>query len=913
MNHQTDDRLRYAGILRHVAEAVILLLVALSPYPFGGVEPSWTFGLLLGVAVLVGLWLAHVVLTREVTFRWDAISLGLFGLVVFTAFQTVPLPESVVGVLSPTRLEYHHSFRPAQEERLPGEPAASARPSMLPLTIDASRTRDSLILFAAVFLVYAIARNFVFTRDSAQRLAWVAFANGILLATLALMQFFSSPRTVVYWSFPTQGGVFGPFVCKNHYPYYLSFCIGLGLALLLQDWQKQDRDSPYCTSRRGWGDAFSHALERLRSPKSVFLLGGLGLMLASVPFSLSRGGLLAVFGAGALTFLVSRCARPLDGEGTRRSGGSLIVLFLLSIVVGLGAWFGWKPVEQRLDTLWQGSQVASGDRIPLWKDLATAIPKFPLVGAGAGSTIHLEVLTRARKDIAFMYYVNAHNDYLEALLEGGIIRLGLTLLIVFGALSATALGYIRFSHRMGGPWLLGAFFGLAEVSIHSAVDFGMHIPAVALIATVTAAFAMGTREDLVTTKERRRNRSRRRSRSVDAPKGSHERGEGNSEPLAPLATSPGSKEPSPSMRLSGSLAITVLACALLATSFLLLQAWKSWMVARWGNYAVAAAVDFDNPERLKLAADRIESATRVRPDDPTLWNDLSGARLADALDRANRAAGAAAGPAATYFLAPETPPPELIESHVVPALRAARKARNLCPTLPGPQLRLGSLSAAFASSDAPEQYYERAKQAAPSDAEIRYLSGADALARGDRKSAWSSWKEALSRSRSVLGLILRATSKPLPPDGLSLPVEELRSEVLPDDPGLWLLAADLMFPDASVAPPERAVLLRAANARYAAGPPPTDPGDWQAWGQACEELRDWTAALNVWRRAFEANPNSAALRDRLALRLEADEQYAEAQAHLEWLWTRAPERLDLRDRRDGVDHALKLLKEIDGN
>lgn len=904
------DRLRTADLIRPAAEAVLFALVLLSPYPFGCAEPSWTFALLAGVGLLVCLWFAHVVMTRELRFRWDGVSLGLFGLVLFTAFQTVPLPESVVGVLSPARLEQHRTLRPDVEERLPGEPPAAARPTTLTLSIDASRTRDSLVLFTAVLLLYAAARNFVFTRAAAQRLAWAAFANGIVLSTLALMQFFSSPRTTVYWSVITEGAVFGPFVCKNHYPYYLSLCIGLGLALLLQEWQKQDRESAtYAEANRSWSDVLHHAMERLRSPRSVFLLGGLGFMLVSVPFSLSRGGVLAIVVAGLLARLVAWIAQRSDSQSNRSTGsGTVILLLVLTFGIGLGAWFGWKPVEERLDTLWQGSRTASSDRVPLWKDLAAAIPEFPLVGAGAGSTIHLEGLTRTRQDIAFMYYANAHNDYLEAMIEGGVVRLVLTLLIIGAVLWAAAAGYVRHHRRTSGPWLLGAFFGLTEIAVHSFGDFGMHIPAVAVFATVVAAFTMAVREDMAANPERRRSRTRIRTRRGEEPNSSSDRMS-----VEPRETEPASlKTPeTPATVLTGVAAIFIVGSAVLAAGLVVFEAWKARLVQRWGNAAVAAAVDFDNPDRLTLAADRIAGAVNVRPDDPTLWNDLAAARLADALDRAGRAPAAAAGAAAIYFLPPETPPPELLESHVFPALRAARAARNLCPVLPGPQLRLGALSQAFAPPIPSEIYFDRAKRVAPADPDILYLSGANALAQGNRDAAFADWREGMTRSGSVLPLIVRATQRPLPPDGQPLSAEELRTKVLPDNPAQWVAAANVLYPDAAAAPPERQSLLRAAHARWTAGPPSSVP-DWWTWGMLCEELRDWPAALRVFQQGFDAFPTSAQLRDRLALRLEADEQYGAALPHLEWLKQQSPGRIDLRDRLDAVHRALKLQGEIDG-
>lgn len=903
-------------------------LTALAPWAFACVEPGWRLGLVAGIAMLVVLWLVHVVLTRRFVFRLDGVTLSLGGLIVLAALQMVPLPESVVKTLSPTAVVFHHVFRPNVDEALPGE-AAVPRPDTMTLSLDPSRTRDSLVLLVVVFLCYAVSRNFIFTKGSFQRLAWVMFANGVLLALVALMQFFSSPKTMVFWTFATEGQVFGPFVCKNHYPFYLSICIGLGLGLLFEEWNRQDREtSVYAPDTRDLLDQLLMVMERFQSPKSVFVLGGLGLMLVSVPFSLSRGGLLSIVAAGGLMFVVAAIGRRFnrgDGEARSPSGGLAIVL-MVAVAAGFGAWFGWKPVEERLNTIWksQSEGVASGARLPLWRDLWTSVEQFPMTGAGAGTTIHLEVMTRTRHDLAWMYYNHAHNDYLEALMEGGVIRLAITLFLVLVVFWKSVAGYVRHRRRSLAPFLLGSFFGLADVALHSFGDFGIHIPAVAILTTVTAAFVMAACDSLERKPEERKEerkeerpverispqvveriaidggeriKVRRRVRVAGVSR-SRNRSSDPTEIEAPAT-------------LTGIPAIVAVMCAVLASGMVVLEGWRSFVVARWGDAAVLAATDYSDSDRMNRAADCIEQAIRTRPDDPTLWNDMAAARFADAFDKTGRAAAAAAG-AAAYVAPPEVPSPDMFATHIAPALRAARTARDLCPILPGPHLRLGSFAKSFATAEAPATHFARAKKAAPADADVRFLSGADSLARGNREEAWSDWKESLTRSGSVLPRIVRAVSKPLPPDMQPLPPADLRKYVLPDDPYLYVAAANLLYPDRDDAPPERKEILRAALKLWKSAPGPINFLNWLDWGNTCEELGENTEALAVWRRGVAAIPDSPQLRERLILRLEGDELYEEALPHLEELLALNPRRVDIRDRYDTARHAVRLKAEIEG-
>src|SRR5256885_3456626 len=174
---QTDplsraDEPAAARHIRAAAEVVLFSLVAITPWPFGAVSASWELTLYVGFTLLAGLWAAHAVVTRRFTYRSDPVSVCLLGLVLVTAVQLVPLPESVVRVLSPVAAEWHRTLRPEAGEVLPGEADAVRRSVSLPLSIDPADTRQFLTRVTALFLVYAVCRNLIASKQSFKRLAW---------------------------------------------------------------------------------------------------------------------------------------------------------------------------------------------------------------------------------------------------------------------------------------------------------------------------------------------------------------------------------------------------------------------------------------------------------------------------------------------------------------------------------------------------------------------------------------------------------------------------------------------------------------------------------------------------------------------------------------------------------------------
>src|SRR5262249_53096318 len=122
---------------------------------------------------------------------------------------------------------------PQPPEQLPqGEPEDTAARAGSTLSVYPGATRQSAFRFLAVLLVFAVVRHNLEPGPALRRLALVAVANGTLLTLLGLAQFVSSKRNMVYWVFPSQGTVFGPFVCRTHFAFYVNICIGLSLGLL---------------------------------------------------------------------------------------------------------------------------------------------------------------------------------------------------------------------------------------------------------------------------------------------------------------------------------------------------------------------------------------------------------------------------------------------------------------------------------------------------------------------------------------------------------------------------------------------------------------------------------------------------------------------------------------------------------
>jgi O-antigen ligase/tetratricopeptide (TPR) repeat protein len=828
-----------------------MLVLAVAPaWPFAAVQAAWEFVVCVAVAVLLALWAAHAVVTRQFHVRADAVAVALAGLILWSVVQLVPLPLGVVRVISPGAAAVHETFRPEVRETLPGEGAGAPRPGVLPLSVEPDATRTFAVRLTAVLLVYAAARNWLAGPASFHRLAWAATANGLALAVLALAQFVSSPRDTAFWSIPVGRDVFGPFVNRNHFSDFLAGCVGLGVGLTLT--LRTERAAVYRPKMGNEQPILDRLLAPFRyldQPWPLAAAAAVAVMAASVLFSLSRGGVLALAVAGVGCALLARRR----SAGAPAGVGGWAIGLAAVVAVGLAGWFGWEPVRARFATLLTVKN--ADDRTALWRDAARAADGFWAVGSGHGTFIRVETLGR-RDGPSSITNDHAHNEYLEAAVEGGVVRVALTLLLVGGALVGVGRGFVRQRGGPPGTLLLGAWFGLAALAAHALTDFGVHLPAVAVFAAILAGFAMGVSDDPEAARVRKKVRVRVR-KSASPP---------------PLVAAPAPVEsPSPPVNEGGGLA-AVAGAVMLALAGLAI-AGDAWTRSR-SEALLDAAWAFRDPTAPDQQAARVAvltARTRVRPDDPAVWLDLAQAHIDSGSPADVRA-----------------------------ALAALRTARDRCPVYPEVQFRLGLFARSFEKGDPPLAYFERAKRLLVMDADVWFASGMESLRTGDEAGAWTGFRQSLALSGKRSKAIIAEAGKRLPPDRLA-------ALVLLDDPVMLLAAADQLYPD----PAKQAALRRPLLERAAAAPPSaTTPEPLLAAARALGELGRGAEAEAVWRRVVALAPERIEYRDLFARWLEDEERYAVAVVELEWLTDRRPDDKAFRDRLLVARHAARLQADI---
>ena len=408
----------------------------MAPLALGAVhEPAFIPLLAIGSTVGIASWArgywsrAHGIAIPRVAGGRLLVALHALVLV-----QLVPLPPSVLRAVSPGSYALYEGM--------------SLVPiGWRPISVNPADTARGLAFLAGMSLLYAaVFREFDDERWR-RRLAATVVLTACVMTIAALVQAASAEPTRIYglWKPRWDWGVYGPYVSRNHFAGYLAMAIPVALGFAVESALHVRRSWGH--RRFGWvalGDPAGVSTIRRSAAAMVLMVG----LLASH----SRGGLLA-FGAASLALVAL----------LRRGRALLLPLVAAIVVIGL-FWVDVGATRAAFET--RGLRQS---RFALWADALRMFPQFPVLGAGfnAFGTSYTQYQTIER----YEWYGEAHNEYLQALLDLGIVGAAL--------LAALLLRLLRGGVRAAAatPLDAGVLGAILAGCVHNVVDFNWQIPA----------------------------------------------------------------------------------------------------------------------------------------------------------------------------------------------------------------------------------------------------------------------------------------------------------------------------------------------------------------------------------------------------------------------------------------------------
>jgi O-antigen ligase len=428
---------------------VLLAVVIFSTLSFGAVEP-WSLAI---VGILTAVVFSLSALSRqEITDDPASKRCFIWGATVITygLFQLVPLPSRWLGTLHPALLQLISIPSMAGRLLASGKNLVPVEeiPTLHAVTIYPFATEMELSRLTIYFMIFLMAAFGPRTHEQIHSVVRVLAIFGFILALFAVTQKALWNGKLYWFRELTHGGSpLGPFVNRNHYAGWMCMVAPLS-----------------------FGVGF---LSRSTGRKIRYIFFAV-VMAITIFFSLSRGGIIS-FLAGTATLMLI-----IGWSTSSRKALVPISIFVMGLFVYL-IYIGIAPIIQRFAQ----SGISSHERLSVWSAGITAFRDFPFFGTGLGTFQH--VFPMYKPDGITMFYQHAHNDYIEILLELGIV--GALLVLLFLGLACKHILYARWRGRE--RYLKAAFVAsLVSMAVFSLFDFNLHVPSNAILLSFILGLAV---------------------------------------------------------------------------------------------------------------------------------------------------------------------------------------------------------------------------------------------------------------------------------------------------------------------------------------------------------------------------------------------------------------------------------------
>lgn len=861
-----------------VVRFVFLGLVVATPWALGGVQASVQVLIYAGVLIALVGWLIALTTGRQVKMSFPLAAALLVVANGLALLQVTPLPGRVHQFLSPSGARLKNWLVSA-----PGEPKPrladlhdQSDPKRSTLSIYPASTRRDLASLTLGTICFFLGTRFFQSRRSQLWLCGVAAVNGAALAFFGLVQQLSWNGRL-YWTIPMTGGgsPFGPFVNRNNAGGYLTMCLAGAIGLLVWSVSLSAGARRRQSVAQAMPPRTATLLARLRTlvanlnALQVSALGLTGCVVAGVLCSLSRGAFLGMVGATAFTVLAMLF--------TRRSTLQ-VWLFGLGALAGLGlvGWVGLTDtVQTRLATLLH--QETPDGRIPHWRDAMHAAADFRSLGSGLGTYRYVYGLYQVR--LAEEWFYHAENQYLEALVEGGIVGLGLMVAMIVLVAAAIWRLLVLDAEKHSHPFALVGVFALSSQAIHALFDFGLYVPANMLLFSALCGALVGRAAVL--------GNGRRFSSGLAV--------------LPPVKLMPLSPVLVTALLIAGG-------WGLLETRQVAAQEAALKEVPRLGQRRAIST------EQLEQARDRLTAALRGRWDDAEshwrlaevlirLYRIRSFDRLCSELGRGpeNRRLWEFTDPAVLHFRTnhfretgnayalEQLRNEPVVRENLVPALQHLLLARKFCPFLPQVHLRLAELWFLQGDPSIDGMHLVRARRLAPGDPVLLFRGGLLDLNAGREKTAYESWRKCSGLTDRYEDRILALASE-------RLGVAELVEAVLPDSPQLLVRLARQRY-----ASEEKAQHLLVERAEQLINQVDLPEEEWHYLRGSLYALKNQLPlAVQSYGRALALRPKQVRWRYELAMILRQQGLSEDAHEQAKWCVRQDPSSTEFR----------RLLQEI---
>ncbi|GLR72874.1 O-antigen ligase family protein [Agaribacter marinus] len=306
--------------------------------------------------------------------------------IIYSVFQILPLPSFLLELLSPHSAAMYDLTNAASRY----------------ISTDLGQSKINLIKLLSYFCLLMLTLQLVNTESRVKLLLTTMVASGTFQAVYGSLEILLNASSSLVFGLEVNDIATGSFVYKNHYANFLMLCLCAGMGLLVTSIEKEKNVSPKDMLR-----AFASTM---LSSKALVRIA-LAVMVIALVMSRSRMGNTAFFSSMAITGILALTLIR------NRSNGLLILvasIFIIDLLI-VSAYFGLERVKDRIVQ----TSIEQESRDEVVKEASKIIEDYPVFGTGGGS--FYSIFPSYQESNISGFYDHAHNDYLQFVIEYGLL------------------------------------------------------------------------------------------------------------------------------------------------------------------------------------------------------------------------------------------------------------------------------------------------------------------------------------------------------------------------------------------------------------------------------------------------------------------------------------------------------------
>lgn len=423
----------------------MLGVIATIPVPFAAVQPwVWPVYALMMIIAFAFSYTADQSI-KSTGGRLQKSALAVFF--IWTLFLCIPLPPTLLSILSPVRSELL-----ANSLKLTGNTA-----NLLALGYSSRAALTWWTFLLSLLLFFLATRKCCANQKNLKRIVGVVIAVGLVESLYGMTQALVPSMGVLWVDYIQEymGTARGTFINRNNFAGFIEMIWPLALGATF--------------SLTGRVRSIKMTLHSDRLNRQALMALCTTVFLLTLILTRSRAGIISGM-AGLVAFLT--LARPALHYRSRQIRimlvGSFLLLVIYASVIGIG------PVVERFFSLGNDS----GSRISIWRDSLGILNNHPL-GIGLRNYENVFAVYN-HSELMDKKVIQTHNDYLQLLIETGWVGF-ISLMLAIVVFLVKCLRRIKTLDCYRAPFrfymAVGSFSGIASIGIHSLFDFNLQIPA----------------------------------------------------------------------------------------------------------------------------------------------------------------------------------------------------------------------------------------------------------------------------------------------------------------------------------------------------------------------------------------------------------------------------------------------------